>query len=206
MRIAVVGATGATGRHVVAIALERGHEVVALARRPDALADLAHDRLTTEKADVRVPDTITSACRDVDAVISALGISKGGPADTLSSGAHAVADAKPPRLAWLGSFGAGASRHRAGPLYDFTLRRVLGEGFADKEAADEIVAGPHSTVFHPVMLTGKPAANTTRVVALDALERSWRFMPPRIARADVAAAMVGEIENPAHAGRTVAVF
>jgi hypothetical protein len=30
--------------------------------------------------------------------------------------------------------------------------------------------------------------------------------PPRVARADVAAAMVAEIEHPAYAGLTVAVF
>lgn len=206
MRIAVVGATGATGRHVVAVALERGHEVVALARRPDALSDLAHDRMTVRQADVHVADTITSACRDVHAVISALGISKDGPAHTLSAGARAIADARPSRVAWMGSFGAGASRHRAGPLYDFTLRKVLGDGFADKAAADDVIAGPHSTVFHPVVLTGKPAVHRTRVVPLDTLERTWRFMPPRVTRADVAAALVDEIENPAYPGRTVAVF
>ena len=32
MRIAVAGATGTVGRHVVAVATERGHEVVPLAR------------------------------------------------------------------------------------------------------------------------------------------------------------------------------
>ena len=106
----------------------------------------------------------------------------------------------------MSSFGAGASRHRAGPLYDFTLRRVLGDGFADKAVADEVIAGPGTTLFQPVMLTGGPATGKARVVPLDVLDRSWRLMPPRVSRADVAAAMVSEIENPAYAGQTVAVF
>jgi uncharacterized protein YbjT (DUF2867 family) len=206
VRLVVLGATGATGRHVLAVALDRGHEVVALARRPEALAEMAHDGLEVRQADVRVPGTVTSACRDADALISTLGMSRKGPYDTLSAGARAVADAKPSRVAWMGSFGVGASRHRAGPLYDFILHRVLGDGFADKAAADEVIAGPHSTVFHPVMLSGGPAAGTARTVPLDVLDRSWRLMPPKVARADVAAAMVAEIEDPAYAGRTVAVF
>jgi uncharacterized protein YbjT (DUF2867 family) len=206
MRIVVLGATGATGRHVVTVALERGHEIVALARRPDALSGLAHDRLTVRQSDVHAPDTVTDACRDADAVISALGPSRGGPAGTLSAGARAVIAAEPPRVAWMGSFGVGHSDGRAGPLYEFIQRRVLGAGFDDKAEADDLVTGPHSTVFHPVMLTGAPGTGAATVVPLDRLDRSWRFLPPRIARADVAAAMVAEAESPAYAGRTVAVY
>jgi len=206
MRIVVLGATGATGRHVLTTALERGHHVIALARRPDALSGIAHDNLEVRHADVHAPDTVSAACHDADALISALGISGGGRADTLSAGAHAVAGAKPPRIAWMGSFGAGASRYRAGRPYDFVLRRVLGAGFVDKAAADAVIAGPHSTVFHPVILAGGPATGNAHVVPLDALDRRWRLSPPRVARADVAAAMLTEIENPAHAGRTVAVY
>ncbi|WP_329246480.1 NAD(P)H-binding protein [Actinoallomurus sp. NBC_01490] len=205
MRIVVLGATGATGRHVLTVALDRGHQVVALARRPEALSGMAHGRLEVRQADARVRDTVTSACRDADALISALGNRK-EPADTLSAGARAVAEATPSRVAWMGTFGAGDSRHRAGPLYDFILRRVLGDGFADKAAADAVVAGPRTTLFHPVMLTDRPATGEATVVPLDVLDRSWRLMPPKVTRADVAAAMVTEIESPAYAGRTVAVY
>lgn len=206
MRIVVLGSTGPTGRQVLNTALQRGHEVVALARRPDALSDVAHGDLEIRQADVRVPDTITSACREADAVISALGVRRGAPAGTLSAGARAVVDAKPPRVAWTGTFGAGTSGRRAGPLYDVILRLVLGDGFADKAIADEVVTGSQGTVFHPVMLTDGPATGKTTVVPLDVLDRSWRLMPPKVSRADVAAAMVTEVETPAYAGRAVAVY
>ncbi len=55
MRIAVAGATGTVGRHVVASADERGHDVVALSR--------AHG------VDVTTGRGVTEALRDVDAVI-----------------------------------------------------------------------------------------------------------------------------------------
>jgi uncharacterized protein YbjT (DUF2867 family) len=42
MRIAVAGGTGTVGRHVVAIARERGHDVVSLSRSEDV--DLVNGR------------------------------------------------------------------------------------------------------------------------------------------------------------------
>jgi uncharacterized protein YbjT (DUF2867 family) len=61
VRVVVLGATGATGRHVVTAALTRDLRVVALARRPEALSDLANDNLETRRADVHDPDTVTVA-------------------------------------------------------------------------------------------------------------------------------------------------
>ena len=60
MRIVVLGSTGPTGRQVLNTALQRGHEVVALARRPDALSDVAHGSLEIRQADVRSPSRAPS--------------------------------------------------------------------------------------------------------------------------------------------------
>jgi uncharacterized protein len=206
MRIAILGATGATGREVLAAALDRGHDVVALARRPEALSDVRHERLDVKRADVAEPATVTDAVRGADAVISALGISKGGPSTTLSTGAKAVAAAGVPRIAWMGTFGAGATRHRAGLLYDPILRMVLHDGLRDKADADALIAGPGTTIFHPAMLAAGPPTGRAHVVPVDDLDRNFLFMPSKVARTDVAAIMVGEIEAPAHAGRTVAIL
>jgi uncharacterized protein len=207
VRIIVLGATGATGRHVVTTALERGHDVVALARRPEVLSGLAHARLEVRRADVAAPVSVVDAAHDGDAVISALGISRGGPSTTLSAGARAVLDAKRPRIAWLGSFGVGASRRFSSGPHEVIQRLALGSaGYDDKIRADALVAGPDTTIFHPGSLGNGPATGAVRVVPLDALDYRRRLLPPTVSRADVAAAMVAEIEAPAHAGRTVAVF
>ena len=59
MTIAVIGATGGVGRHVVRLALEQGHTVVALARDPAKIvAPGDNDKLRKEKLDL--------AQRDVD--------------------------------------------------------------------------------------------------------------------------------------------
>ena len=73
MRILVAGATGAVGGHVVRQALDRGHEVVAIARKPDQL-DVEHPRLTKHPADILDLATIVPLLEGVDAVVSTVGI------------------------------------------------------------------------------------------------------------------------------------
>ena len=51
MRISVLGATGRTGRQIVEQALQAGHEVVAFARKPEAL-EMDHERLTVVQGDI----------------------------------------------------------------------------------------------------------------------------------------------------------
>lgn len=92
--LAVLGATGRTGRRVVAYALADGHLVRAFARDPDALADLAAPGLTVVTGDARDAAAVARLVDGADAVISALG---GGttaePGTTRSEGMRHVARA-----------------------------------------------------------------------------------------------------------------
>jgi len=73
MKIAIFGATGGTGSQLVTQALDRGDEVVALARQPQAVR-VSHPRLRVEQGDVLSPDSVMTVVDGVDAVLSALGI------------------------------------------------------------------------------------------------------------------------------------
>jgi putative NADH-flavin reductase len=92
--LAVLGATGRTGRRVVEYALAAGRGVRALARRPAALADLAHPALAVVQGDATDPAAVARLLDGAGAVISALG---GGttadPGATRSGGVRAVAAA-----------------------------------------------------------------------------------------------------------------
>lgn len=92
--LAVLGATGRTGRRVVAAALADGYPVRALARDPAALADLASPRLTVVAGDAHDLAVVARLVDGADGVISALG---GGttadPGTTRSAGARNVARA-----------------------------------------------------------------------------------------------------------------
>jgi uncharacterized protein YbjT (DUF2867 family) len=68
MHITVLGATGGTGRHLVAQALAAGHQITAIVRRPEALADFA-DRVTVRRADARDPASLVEALAGVPEVV-----------------------------------------------------------------------------------------------------------------------------------------
>jgi putative NADH-flavin reductase len=72
MRIVVFGATGPTGRILSDQALLAGHQVTAVARRPEVLE--ARDGLTVVRGDVSDPGSVTQAVAGGDAVISVLGV------------------------------------------------------------------------------------------------------------------------------------
>ena len=83
MKIAVVGATGATGRRVVKHALAQGHFVTAVARHPERLPSA--DRLSFVRGDVLSPAGLTRAFNSVEAVISCIGPERNLSPGTLMS-------------------------------------------------------------------------------------------------------------------------
>lgn len=83
MNITVIGATGATGRKVIERALELGHEVVAVARRPEAIAPTA--RLSVRQGDVLDMSSIAKALAGTDAVISCIGPTRNSSPGTVKS-------------------------------------------------------------------------------------------------------------------------
>ena len=73
MKIAVFGATGRTGFELLRQALDKGHEVTAIVRRPEAIT-LAHPGLRVTPGDVLKPDSFAPALQEQDAVLSVVGV------------------------------------------------------------------------------------------------------------------------------------
>lgn len=71
MKIAIIGATGGTGRKVMELALAAGHEVIAVVRRPEALSPAAG--LTIRQGDVFDRSSMILALAGSEAVISCIG-------------------------------------------------------------------------------------------------------------------------------------
>lgn len=69
MKIALIGASGFVGATLLQEALERGHQVTALVRHPEKLPE--HPNLITHKADVRDSAALAERLRGHDAVLSA---------------------------------------------------------------------------------------------------------------------------------------
>ena len=197
MRIAVLGATGQTGRQLVRQALARGHEVVALARDPRQLTPAPG--LTVAVADVFAPATVRAALSGVDAVASGLG-ARGKVDGTLAAGAAAVVAANLGRVVWLGSLGTGASRGHGGALVDTLIPLLLRKELADKARGEALVRGAGGTVVHAGPLGNGDGLGGARLVAV--ADFRARFWPRVIARADVAALMLDELTQAKHRGET----
>ncbi|MEK3835599.1 NAD(P)H-binding protein [Paenibacillus sp. FSL M7-0896] len=71
MKLAIIGATGGTGRKVMELALAAGHEVIAVVRRPEALSPAAG--LTIRQGDVFDRSSMILALAGSEAVISCIG-------------------------------------------------------------------------------------------------------------------------------------
>lgn len=83
MRITVLGATGRTGRPLIDLAVERGHEVVAFARSP---ADVEpRDGVTVVGGDAYTGEGVSEAVAGADAVVSVMGQTGDGPDDLLTA-------------------------------------------------------------------------------------------------------------------------
>lgn len=73
MHLAILGATGGTGRQLTTQALDRGHTVTAVARRPGDVA-ITHQCLNVAQGDVYDSASLSRAIQGADAAIYAVGV------------------------------------------------------------------------------------------------------------------------------------
>jgi len=70
MNVALIGATGFVGSAILKEALEKGHQVTAISRKPEE-ANIQHENLTLVKADIFNTEGLAEVLKNHDAVISA---------------------------------------------------------------------------------------------------------------------------------------
>jgi putative NADH-flavin reductase len=142
MRLAVLGGSGRIGQHILASALESGHQVCALARRPEALP--AASGLTVIRGDATDGRAVADLVADSDAVLSALG-PRGAktPALLASAGRNIVAGMSQAGVRRLICVSAAGAFIRADPdsavLVKLILPTVLAKQFADVREMEEVV-------------------------------------------------------------------
>lgn len=204
MRVLVVGATGGTGRQLVERALERGHHVTALARRPEKVA-LSHERLTVRQGDVLQPDTLLAAVHGQDAVLCALGHKKFlRPTSILSRGTANIIDVMNQsgvqRLICETSLGVGNSFGRLGLYYTlFVVPVILQFYYWDKHRQESAIRRSNLrwTIVRPAVLTnGRPRGSYQHGEKVG----SW-ILTLRVSRSDVADFMLDELESSSYVHR-----
>lgn len=207
MKIVVLGASGGTGTQVVEQAVAAGHDVTAVVRRPAAV-DLPGARVLA--GDVLDPATLDGAFEKADAVISALGSHSGrAPTEVYSRGTRnvraAMAAAGVRRLVAVSAIPVSlpAEKTFADRIVHAVLFRFFGGGYddlrrmeADLRSADDV----DWTVFRPPRLLDGPPTGTYRVAVEAPLPRATA-----IRRADLAAALLAAVDDPALVGKVVPI-
>lgn len=207
MKIIVFGATGGTGRHLIAQALAAGHHVTAFAR--DSAAIAPRPGLTVVAGRTGDSDAVGNAIAGHDAVLCALG---GRPwrrracvcSTAMCNIAPAMAAHEVRRIITISTFGAGTTRRQLGWLARKVLfGLILRSEVADKEAMErELSATPLDwTVVRVGLLTDGPARGSWRASDDGSIHGMGR-----IARADVAAFMLGQLGSDAWVRRKPALM
>ena len=208
MKIALIGATGFVGTAVVAELLQRGHDVTALARHPAKLE--ASPRLTAKALDATDADAVAAAVKGHDAVISAFnpGWDVADLYDKFTTGNDAivagVAESGVRRLLVVG--GAGSLFVAPGvqlvDTADFATHVPPNIIPGAKAARDALTRLQGNTTLDwtflspPAMLAPGERTGRYRVGGDDLLMAGPA--PAGISVADMAIAVVDEIETPRH--------
>ena len=207
MRIAVLGATGGTGRSLTKQAVAAGHHVVAVVRDPARLGDLVPSEVAI--AEAGDADAMASAIRTMDVVASCLGPRRdepGGhvPVRGMLATLDAMRQAGVERLVtvsasgWVVDGDDPLTRYLAKPI----LRRVLRDPFADLAEMERLVRASATrwTIMRPPMLVDRPPRGSYRS-RRDGNVR-WGFS---IARGDLALAILDATVDPAASQATISV-
>ncbi len=196
--LAVLGATGATGRHVVDAALRRGHEVTALVRRPGSFspAERLSEVVWTDLLDAA---TLASALTGADAVISTLGGAAKGPTTVCADGVRSAVTAMDrvgvSRLVVVSAHGVAESHDRS--LYSLAVWAGVANRMRDKEMMESLITASNLdwTIVRPPALNDRAAIGRYQV-ATDLPIHLWTS----IGRADLAGFLVREAEKSQFVG------
>ena len=210
MKIVVFGATGKTGKEIVARALAKGHQVTAFVRDPSRLAAAdekmpANGRLHVVTGDVFDFAAVKQALKGQEAAICALGSSSLTKTAVRSQGTaniiRAMEEESVERLLVVSAMGTGESWSSLSLINRLVYATLLRSSRQDHEAQEaRVKASALSwTIMRPSGLTDDPATGTY------AIGPNVQAVRSQIARADVAHALIKALEDEAFVHQAVTI-
>ena len=202
MKVIVFGATGKTGQHVLDAALAQGHEVTAFGRSVDRI-NINDPALAVHKGDAFDNESVSAAMAGHDAVIVCLGSTGLRDKTTLSSGTKSVINAMAAhdvqRLVVMSAAGVGDSWQQIPRSSRLLFRTMLRNVFNDHQTQEAIVeqSSLDWTIVRAAVLKDDPA--TGHYTATNTGPNT------RIARADIAAALVDQLTDSTHSRAAISV-
>lgn len=201
MKLTIIGGSKGTGAKLASLAQAAGNEVTVLSRSgqaPDGVKVLTGDALD--------PAAAARAVAGADAVVVTVGGSKGNPKHRAAV-TRTVIDAMKKqgvrRLMVQSSLGAGDSGSLMPAPLRMAMKVALAKPLADHNEQEAAVqaSGLDWTIVRPTGLTDKEPAGSWQ--ALQSSEPGT--LRGSIPRADLAACMLGLLEDPASVGKAVGV-
>ena len=198
--VLVVGATRGTGFLVARLLLQRGHRVRALARDPVRGAAVLGSDVEVVAGDVTKPETLTGAVQGVDHVIFTAGVAVGMRRErtiiaTEYRGVLNTLDALKSagfRGRFLYMTSIGVTQPSVAAAF---LNLIKGNTLRWRARAEEAIreSGVDYTIVRAGILVNGPAGRRAIEVHKEPLPLSPKY---KIARADVAAAIVDALQRP----------
>lgn len=217
--IVIYGATGKLGSHAVTEALERGHRVTAVSRRPEEIS-AEHERLFAVRGDLLDSESVANVITGKDVVIvSVRGVigDSGTPQSALQYlAAETLVDVlsrlgkDAPRLIHVG--GSGSLEVEPGVLFAEQLPKIILPKGLEIEILGQILALEFlrkvddvkwTYVTPPKSFSNGPRTGVYRIGGDRALEDERGRT--RISRADFAVALIDEAEQAAHVRERISV-
>jgi putative NADH-flavin reductase len=204
-RLAILGATGGIGYHLLSWAVDAGYPVHVLARRPEAVP--GRPGVTVTQGDATDPEAVADVVTGAGAVLSALGPRGAKTPGLLASAASAVTQAMVKhgvqRLICVSAAGAFIRDDpQANPVVKIILPRIFARPFADVREMERVVRASTLdwTLVRPTRLVNGPGRGEFRI--------RDRYPAPgltKIARADVAQFMMGALTDPGYLRQAPAI-
>ncbi|TLG13914.1 SDR family oxidoreductase [Nocardia cyriacigeorgica] len=205
MRIAIFGATGTLGRHVLERALQQGHEVTILTRNAGRVPTI-HDNLRVLEGDVLDPAAVEGAVAGQEAVLISLGNGRKGV--VRAEGTRTVIEAMRrngvKRLICQSTLGVGDSRANLNFLWKYILfGMVLRPAYNDHVRQEEYVRASDLdwTIVRPSAFTDGPATGTYR----QGFSGNEAGLSLKISRADIAEFMLEQLTDRTYLHRAVGI-
>jgi putative NADH-flavin reductase len=198
VKLAVFGATGSIGRHVVEQALQQGHEVTAFTRDA-ARVDRSHERLRIVQGELTDPAAVAGTVAGQDAVVVTLGAGRRG--EVREAGTAAVIEAMQRtgarRLVCQSTLGVGDSRGNLNFLWKrIMFGLLLRAAYADHVRQEQQVERSDLdwTIVRPAAFTDGPRTSRYRT-GFPGDDRSTTLT---ISRADVAEFLLRQLSDDSH--------
>jgi putative NADH-flavin reductase len=205
LKLLVIGGSSGIGLEVVKLALQRGHQVTAVSRRPERMT-ITHSALEKARGDITNITDMQRLLPGHDVVIMSVGLPAGSRNVTVFSEGiknvlAVIQDSNMARIIAISAIGASDSKGHGGFVFDTLLQPfILSDDIADKSRMEQLLVSANLayTIVRPAILTNDSPRTKYRVI-----KDLTGIKTGTIARQDVAHFILAAVEQQRYVRETV---